>query len=153
MSAVLAPRIEFVPMRECDVDAVVAAEARIYEFPWTRGNFTDSLKAGHSVWICRERGEMVGYAAMMIAVDEAQLLNLSVLPEHRRRGLGSEFLTYLMGLARMYRATRMLLEVRPSNEPGIALYERFLFSEIGRRRGYYAAAGGREDAVVMAREL
>jgi ribosomal-protein-alanine N-acetyltransferase len=153
MSAVLAPHIEFVPMRESDLDAVVAAEQRIYEFPWTRGNFVDSLKAGHSVWTCRESGDLLGYAALMIAVDDAHLLNLSVLPEHRRRGVGSEFLTYLMGLARVYCATRMLLEVRPSNDSGIALYKRFQFSEVGRRRGYYAAAGGREDAIVMAREL
>src|SRR5512135_3750874 len=111
-------------MRDGDVDAVVEAERRIYEFPWTRGNFVDSLKAGHSVWICREAGEMVGYAAMMIAVDEAHLLNLSILPEHRRRGLGGEFLTYLMGLARLYGATRMLLEVRPSNAAALAVYQR-----------------------------
>jgi len=140
-------------MREGDLEGVFAAEQDIYEFPWTRGNFADSLKAGHSVWICREHGGMVGYAVMMIAVDEAHLLNLSVLPGHRRRGLGGEFLGYLMGLARLYGATRMLLEVRPSNQAAGALYERFLFTEIGRRRGYYAAAGGREDAIVMAREL
>jgi [ribosomal protein S18]-alanine N-acetyltransferase len=142
-----------VPMRDSDVDAVLAAEERIYEFPWTRGNFVDSLKANHSVWTCWEDGGLVGYAALMIAVDEAHLLNLSVLPEHRRRGLGSELLTHLMGVARTHCATRMLLEVRPGNDSGIALYRRFLFSEIGRRRGYYAAAGGREDAIVMAREL
>jgi [ribosomal protein S18]-alanine N-acetyltransferase len=75
------------------------------------------------------------------------------LPEHQRRGLGGEFLRHLIGLALMYGASRMLLEVRPSNISGIALYRRFLFSEIGRRRGYYQAAGGREDAIVMAREL
>jgi [ribosomal protein S18]-alanine N-acetyltransferase len=153
MSAVLAPRLEFVPMRDGDIDAVVEAERRIYAFPWTRGNFVDSLKAGHSVWICREGGDMVGYAAMMTAVDEAHLLNLSILPEQQRRGLGSEFLSHLMGLARVYGATRMLLEVRPGNASGIALYRRFLFSEIGRRRGYYQAENGREDAIVMAREL
>jgi len=153
MSAVLAPRLEFKPMREGDVDAVVAAERSIYEFPWTRGNFVDSLKAGHSMWVCREGGAMVAYAAMMIAVDEAHLLNLSVLPEHRRRGLGGDLLCHLMGIARVYGTTRMVLEVRAGNAAAIALYRRFLFSEIGRRRGYYAAVGGREDAVVMAREL
>jgi [ribosomal protein S18]-alanine N-acetyltransferase len=140
-------------MRDADIDAVAEAERRIYAFPWTRGNFVDSLKAAHSVWICREDGGMVGYAAMMIAVDEAHLLNLSVLPEHQRRGLGSEFLRHLMGLACVYGATRMLLEVRPSNVSGIALYRRFLFREIGRRRGYYQAENGREDAIVMACEL
>ena len=153
MSAVIASAVEFIPMGTDDVDAVVEAERRIYRFPWTRGNFVDSLKAGHSVWVCRDGPAMVGYAAMMIAVDEAHLLNLSVVPERQRCGLGSEFLIHLMNLARIHGASRMLLEVRPSNASGIALYRRFLFSEIGRRRGYYQAEDGRENAVVMAREL
>jgi ribosomal-protein-alanine N-acetyltransferase len=153
MSAVLASRLEFRPMRESDVDAVTAAEQRSYDFPWSRGNFTDSLKAGHSAWICREGGAMAGYGLMMMAVDEAQLLNITVLPERQRQGLGSELLAHLLAVARGHGAVRMLLEVRPSNASGLALYRRFLFSEIGRRRGYYAADGGREDALVMAREL
>lgn len=153
MSAVLKPRLQFVPMRTRDVDSVTAAEQRSYPFPWTRGNFVDSLKAGHSMWVCRAGGEMVGYAVMMMVLDEAQLLNITVLPEHRRRGLGSELLTYLFDVARRYGGVRMLLEVRPGNASGLALYRRFLFSEIGRRRAYYPAEGGREDAIVMAREL
>ncbi len=153
MSALLATRVEFMPMRESDIDAVVSAEQCIYAFPWTRGNFTDSLKAGHCAWICREAGDLVAYAVMMSAMDEVQLLNLSVLPEHRRRGLGSELLVHMFDAARRYGATRMLLEVRAGNESGLALYRRFLFGEIGRRRGYYPAAKGREDAIVMARDL
>lgn len=153
MSAVLASRLEFLPMRESDIDAVTAVEQRSYDFPWSRGNFSDSLKAGHSAWVCREGGAMVGYALLMMAVDEAQLLNITVLPERQRRGLGSELLAHLLDVARGHGAVRMLLEVRPSNVSGLALYRRFLFSEIGRRRGYYAAALGREDALVLAREL
>jgi ribosomal-protein-alanine N-acetyltransferase len=153
VSALLATRNELTPMRDKDVDAVVAAEQRIYAFPWTRGNFTDSLQAGHSVWIYREADELVAYAVMMSAMDEVQVLNLSVVPEYRRRGLGSDLLVHLFAVARGHGATRMLLEVRAGNEPGQALYRRFLFSEIGRRRAYYAADNGREDAIVMAREL
>ncbi|HZV54389.1 MAG TPA: ribosomal protein S18-alanine N-acetyltransferase [Rhodocyclaceae bacterium] len=153
MSAVLKPRLEFVPMRETDVDPVTAAEQRSYAFPWTRGNFADSLKAGHSMWVCREGGEMVGYVVVMMVVDEAHLLNITILPEHQRRGLGSALLGHMFDVARGYGAVRMLLEVRPDNASGFALYRRFLFSEIGRRRGYYPADGGREDAIVMARDL
>jgi ribosomal-protein-alanine N-acetyltransferase len=156
MSAVLKARLQFVPMREADIDAVSAAERRSYAFPWTRGNFVDSLRAGHSIWICREGGALVGYTVMMMAVDEAHLLNITILPEHQRRGLGSDLLSHMFDVARGHGAVRMLLEVRPGNESGLALYRRFLFSEIGRRRGYYPGQGGpgsREDAVVMAREL
>jgi ribosomal-protein-alanine N-acetyltransferase len=153
MSAVLKPRLDFVPMRETDVDAVTAAEQRAYDFPWTRGNFVDSLKAGHSAWVCREDGVLVGYAVLMRVVDEAHLLNITILPEFQRRGLGSELLGQLFDVARGHGAVRMLLEVRPGNVSGLALYRRFLFSEIGRRRGYYPGLDGREDAIVLAREL
>lgn len=153
MNAVLKPRLAFVPMRETDVDAVAAAERRTYAFPWTTGNFVDSLKAGHSAWVCREDGDLVGYAVLMMVVDEAHLLNITILPEAQRRGLGSELLGQMFAVARHHGAVRMLLEVRPGNVAGLALYRRFLFSEIGRRRGYYPGRDGREDAIVMAREL
>jgi [ribosomal protein S18]-alanine N-acetyltransferase len=153
MSAVLKPRLDFVPMRDIDVDAVASAEQRAYAFPWTRGNFVDSLKAGHSAWVCREDGVLVGYAVLMRVVDEAHLLNITILPEFQRRGLGSELLGQLFDVARGHGAVRMLLEVRPGNVSGLALYRRFLFSEIGRRRGYYPGLDGREDAIVLAREL
>lgn len=153
MAAVLAPRLEFVPMRTEDVDAVVAAEQRIYDFPWTRGNFTDSLASGYSALRLLEDGHMLGYAVMMLVVDEAHLLNLSILPEAQRRGLGSRLLRHLFTVARGNGATRMLLEVRPSNASGLGLYRHFGFLAIGERRGYYQAHDGRENAVVMALDL
>ncbi|MDP2794951.1 MAG: ribosomal protein S18-alanine N-acetyltransferase [Sulfurisoma sp.] len=157
MAAVLAPSsataIDFAPMRADDVDAVIAAEQRIYDFPWTRGNFTDSLAAGYGAWLLHEDGVMLGYAVMMLAVDEAHLLNLSILPEARRRGFGSRLLRQMFAVARGKGAKRMLLEVRPSNVSGIGLYRHFDFIAIGERRGYYAAHHGREDAIVMARDL
>jgi [ribosomal protein S18]-alanine N-acetyltransferase len=85
-----------------------------------------------------------------MAVDEAHLLNITVLPERQRCGLGGELLGYLFDVARSHGAVRMLLEVRPGNDAALALYRRFGFGEIGRRRGYYQ---GSEDAIVMAREL
>jgi [ribosomal protein S18]-alanine N-acetyltransferase len=153
MSAVLKPRLDFVPMREADIDAVTAAEQRGYAFPWTRGNFADSLKAGHSGWVCREAGDLIGYAVLMMVIDEAHLLNITILPKFQRRGLGSELLDHLFDVARGHGAVRMLLEVRPGNVSGLALYRRFQFREIGRRRRYYPGHDGREDAIVMAREL
>jgi ribosomal-protein-alanine N-acetyltransferase len=153
MSAVLKPQLEFIPMAESDLAEVLAAEERIYPFPWTWGNFRDSLAAGYSSWLCKENGILVGYAVLMVVLEDAHLLNVSVLPEHQRRGLGSELLSHLFRVARSYGATHMFLEVRPSNVSGLALYRHFLFTEIGRRKGYYPAREGREDAVVMMREL
>ncbi len=140
-------------MTEADLDAVAAAEARIYAFPWTRGNFADSLAAGHQACLAQEAGRMAGYAIVMQVVDEAHLLNISVLPELQRGGRGSDLLAHLLGQARRSAATRMLLEVRPGNLAGQGFYRRHGFVEIGRRRDYYPAHAGREDAIVMAREL
>jgi [ribosomal protein S18]-alanine N-acetyltransferase len=150
MSAVPKPKLELIPMREADIDAVTAIEQRAHPFPWTRGNFVDSLKAGHSAWVFREGGALVGYGVLMMTVDEAELLDITVVPECQRRGLGGALLNQLFDIARSHGATRMLLEVRTSNESGLALYRRFGFAEIGRRRAYYH---GKEDAIVMARDL
>jgi ribosomal-protein-alanine N-acetyltransferase len=145
--------LHFAAMTEADLDAVATAEARIHPFPWTRGNFADSLAAGHEAWLAQEGGRMTGYAVVMQVLDEAHLLNISVLPELQRGGLGSALLSYLFGQARQRAATRMLLEVRPGNFVGQGFYRHHGFVEIGRRRDYYPAHEGREDAIVMVRDL
>ena len=78
---------------------------------------------------------------------------VSVVPERQRQGLGGKLLEHLMNIARGHGATRLFLEVRPSNAAGLALYQRHGFIGIGRRKGYYPAAAGREDAIVMAKDL
>ncbi|HEX8989714.1 MAG TPA: ribosomal protein S18-alanine N-acetyltransferase [Rhodocyclaceae bacterium] len=153
MSAVLLPRLEYRPMLPGDLDAVMAIENEIYPFPWTRGNFADSLASRYEACIALRDGVLTGYAVMMMVIDEAHLLNISIALGQQRRGLGGELLDHLFDTARAAGAARMLLEVRPSNVAGIALYRRFGFREIGRRRGYYPAHGGREDGIVMERGL
>ncbi len=96
---------------------------------------------------------MVAYAVTMPAPGEAHLLNISVLPEFQRSGIGSALLSMLFDQARDQGAGRMLLEVRAGNLAALAFYRRHGFMEIGRRRGYYPAHQGREDAIVMACEL
>jgi ribosomal-protein-alanine N-acetyltransferase len=136
-----------------DLAAVVAAEQRIHRFPWTPGNFADSLAAGYEAWLQHADGALVAFAVLMPVVDEAHLLNISVVPERQRSGLGRALLEFLCARARQNGMARMLLEVRPSNGNAIAFYQRFDFVEIGRRRGYYPAPEGREDALVMAKQL
>ena len=145
--------IRYQDMTVADLDAVTAAEAGIYAFPWTRGNFADSLAAGHGAWLAREGGRMTGYAVVVQVLDEVHLLNISVLPELQRGGHGSALLDHIVAWARTHGATRMLLEVRPGNLAGRGFYRRQGFAEIGRRRDYYPAHEGREDAIVMARGL
>jgi ribosomal-protein-alanine N-acetyltransferase len=151
MSALPRPEDDrYAPMSEKDLDEVVAVEQEVYPFPWTRGNFSDALQAGYSAWVLRDAsGHVVAYTVMMIALDEAHLLNLSVAREAQRTGLGWRTLDWMADVARGYGVRTMLLEVRPSNEAALLLYQRYGFDRIGVRRGYYPAVGGREDAVVM----
>ncbi len=92
MSAVLkdAPRLS--PMHEADLDGVLAIEKAIYSHPWTRGNFVDSLSAGYECRCLWLGAELLGYFVLMIAAQEAHLLNLSIAEGHQRRGLGSGLL-------------------------------------------------------------
>ena len=151
MSALLRPEADrYMPMTAADLDEVVQAEAQIYPYPWTLGNFADSLRSGYSSWVLRDGGHMLqAYGIVMLALDEAHLLNLSVARECQRRGLGWRTLEWLADVARGYGARTMLLEVRPSNPAAIRLYDRYGFQRIGVRRGYYPALDGREDAIVM----
>lgn len=139
---------------EADLDAVSAIEQRAYEFPWTTGNLRDSMQAGHLFAGLRQSGRLLAYAILMPVLDEAHLLNLTVAPEDQGHGWGGEMLRVAMALAvsRMGMHS-MLLEVRPSNAAGLALYRRHGFVQIGRRRAYYPAQHGREDALVLQRSL
>lgn len=142
------------PMREADLDAVMAIEERAYPFPWTRGIFRDCMRAEYPMWVQERAGAIIGYGVLSIAADEAHVLNLCTAPGHEGHGLGRRMLQSLLRLARAGGACRVFLEVRPSNPRAIELYDRNGFNEIGRRPRYYPALNnGREDAIVMAMEL
>lgn len=141
------------PMCEADLDEVAQIEARNYEFPWTRGNFGDSLQAGHSAWVLRSGGRMQGYAVLLRVLDEAHLLNITIDRVARGCGRGRALLGQVCRLAHDGGARQLFLEVRPSNTIAQALYLSVGFQCVGRRRGYYPARDGREDAIVMQLEL
>ncbi len=153
MSAVLKPVIELRPMTEADLPAVMAIETGIYPFPWTPGNFRDSLKAGYGCWIGMRVDALIGYAVLMHAADEAHLLNLSIAASRQRQGFGSRLLRCVCELARAHGARNVFLEVRPSNAGALRLYERHGFRRVGARREYYPAPAGREDALVLSLQL
>jgi [ribosomal protein S18]-alanine N-acetyltransferase len=144
---------EFFPMNARDLDAVTALEASIQAFPWSRGNFSDSLQTGHSAWVCRLGGELIGFSVAMTVIDEAHLLNIGVAPRYQGCGYGARLLRHVMESAKSHGATRLFLEVRPSNARAVELYQHFGFRQIGQRRGYYPAAIGREDGLVFDKEL
>ena len=136
-----------------DLPDVVSIENRIYDFPWTDGNFRDAIRSGYDAVVMASGGPLVGYRVMMFGPGEAHLLNLSVAADWQRRGFGRHLLVASIHDARRADARTLFLEVRPSNAAGISLYEGIGFKRIGVRKGYYPAIGGREDAWVMSLPL
>ena len=152
MNAVRDPeQLRYAPMVVADVDEVLALEMSVYPHPWTRGNFIDSLSSGYHSWVLRDESDtLVGYFLVMGVVDEAHLLNVAVAAGHQRQGLGRYLLDKIAACARGLSMDSILLEVRPSNLRALAVYRKYGFTEIGRRKAYYPAhAGQREDAIVM----
>ena len=132
-----------------DLDKVLSIEQRVHTHPWTRGNFLDALKSDYVCQVYEAQGKMLGYAVLMPAVDEMHLLNIGIDSEYQRQGQGAALLDEMMNVARGLHVQRVILEVRPSNMAALGLYRKAGFSELAVRRGYYPAANGREDAMVM----
>ncbi|MGF1547028.1 MAG: ribosomal protein S18-alanine N-acetyltransferase [Thiotrichales bacterium] len=140
-------------MGQDDVATVAAIERAAYAFPWTQSIFDDCLRVGYPSWVCESGRGIVGYALMSVGAGESHLLNLCVHPSQQRGGLGAMLLEHVLVHAQVLGAQMLFLEVRPSNRAAQRLYLRYGFNEIGRRRNYYPAAKGREDALVMAKQL
>ena len=143
------------PMTIASLDGVLELELEVYPFPWTRGNFVDSLVAGYTAWTLNHvDGDLIGYCVAMAGVDEMHLLNITVAPTARQRGHARRLLAELVRLCRRSGATRLWLEVRESNFQARDAYRRLGFAQVGRRKGYYPAPEGRrEDAVVMSLDV
>jgi ribosomal-protein-alanine N-acetyltransferase len=143
------------PMTVSDLDTVSAVEVQAYPFPWTRGNFIDSLAAGyHARCLWSAQRQLLGYLVAMHSLDEWHLLNITVAPAVQGQGHARALLRYMLSHGVQTGAQSLWLEVRPSNERARKLYLGFDFVAVGLRRGYYPAeAGQREDALVMRRNL
>jgi len=160
--------LSFLPMQLADLDAVLEIESISHLHPWTRGNFTDSLAAGHWAYCIRPQVDRVikgsfldpailwAYCILFPAVDELHLLNITVSPKLRKLGLGSRMMSAIEGVAAQQKMPRIILEVRPSNTAAIHLYQALAYEQIGVRKNYYpldAQTGNREDAIVMAKSI
>jgi len=143
--------LQFARMQVGDLPDVLTIENDVYPHPWTRGNFLDSLYSGYEAWTLREpAGPLAGYFLVMLAVDEAHLLNISVRRDLHGKGAGRMQLDKVVEIAKEKGMTSILLEVRPSNDRALAVYKQYGFEQIGTRKGYYPAANNtREDAIVM----
>ncbi len=154
MSAILSdPGERLRPMTVDDLERIMVIEPRAYEFPWSEGIFRDCLRVGYCCWCYEENNELLGYGVMSVAAGESHILNLTVRPDSQRKGIGRKLMKNFIQLARRHHAETLMLEVRPSNDSAIKLYESMGFNEISRRHNYYPANGGREDALIFALSL
>ncbi|CEN55377.1 ribosomal protein S18-alanine N-acetyltransferase [Candidatus Methylopumilus turicensis] len=143
------PNVSFREMQIDDLDAVIQIETVNFPFPWTAGNFKDSINSGHICLVLEIDELMIGYAILMMVLDEAHLLNISISADWKGKGWGRHLLNHMMQISREQGGLNMFLEVRPSNVSAITLYESIGFNEMGVRPGYYPAHNGRENAVLM----
>ena len=141
--------VQVVPMRRRHLRSVLHIESQVYPRPWTLGLFLSELNlhAARSYFVARAEGKVVGYAGLMLSMEDAHVTTLAVDPEWRRQKLGQRLMVVLAREALRRGATNLTLEVRMSNEAAQALYRRFGLAPAGIRKGYYVESG--EDAMVM----
>ena len=140
-------------MTSADLPAVLAIENASQPTPWSEGNFRDCLQGAYRCRVAAVDGEPVGFMILSSVLDERHLLNVAVDPARQRRGLALWMLEDELDEARTASMSVMYLEVRAGNDGAQSLYRRLGFVENGRRKGYYRAGTGREDAVLMMLEL
>ena len=143
------------PIGADDLDAMLVIENECYAFPWSRGNFVDSLAAGY--WLRGLFGGaaqgLLGYMVAMSGAEEMHLLNITVTRAQQSRGHARCMLDALAAHCAARRASTLWLEVRAGNARAQAIYRRYGFVDVGVRKGYYPAHGRREDALVMSLDI
>ena len=140
------------PMNETHVSAVAELEKLCFSAPWSERSIASELTNEYSLWLVEERdGVAVAYVGSQSCPPEADVMNVAVAPAFRRQGIGEGLMVALMDALRDKGMESLTLEVRASNSPAIALYDRLGFTEVGRRPNYYTDP--REDALIMRKEL
>ncbi len=140
-------------MQISDLDQIMINEVLSYQFPWRRVHFEDCIKANYLTYVLETNKTIIGHAVTSIGADECHILNISIIPEAQQQGWGSLLLKKLHADAEKQRVTAIFLEVRPTNQAGIALYRSAGFIEVGKRKHYYPSENGREDALVLKKTL
>lgn len=131
-----------------DADQVELVEKACFAIPWSRESFWREAANENTLYLLAlSEEQVVGFAGCWILADEAQITNVAILPEFRGQGIATQLMKEMIERSKVRGATAMTLEVRPSNAPALALYGKFGFQSVGRRKGYYQDNG--EDALIM----
>jgi [ribosomal protein S18]-alanine N-acetyltransferase len=144
-----APTVHIVPMRRRHVRAVLRIEQQVYPRPWSASLFHSelALRSTRAYYIARVGRELVGYAGLMMTVDDGHVTTIAVDPQWQRHKVGTRLLLVLAREAIRRGATSLTLEVRMSNRGAQELYRQFGFAPVGVRKNYYQEVN--EDALVM----
>ncbi len=136
-------------MQPEDLDEVLRVEAASFAEPWTREMFQREMTPGVAVALVARSSEdeLWGYLCGSVVVGEFHIDNIAVEPRVRRQGVGKTLLLAALREAARVGAKVVFLEVRASNVTAQALYRRYGFTVVGRRRRYYT--GPAEDALIM----
>ena len=138
-------------MNEKHVAAVAALEKICFSDPWSENSVGSELHNKLALWlVAEEEGEVAGYIGSQTVMDETDMMNVAVHPDQRRKGIAEALVLSLVEELKQKGSRCLTLEVRASNAPAIALYEKLGFSQIGRRKNYYR--NPREDALILRKE-
>ncbi len=138
-------------MKSHHVSQVAELEKLCFGDPWSANSIACELAHDFSFWLVAEEDDrVVGYIGSQIAFPEADVMNVAVHPDHRRLGIGEILVDTLATELKHMSCTSLTLEVRASNAPAIALYEKLGFTQIGLRKNYYR--NPKEDAIIMRKE-
>ena len=138
-------------MNPAYVAQIAELEKICFSDPWSERSIASELDNKLAFWLVATEGETVaGYIGSQTVMDETDMMNVAVHPDFRRRGIAETLVTGLVEELKNNGSHCLTLEVRASNAPAIALYEKLGFSEIGRRKNYYR--NPREDALILRKE-
>lgn len=144
--------IEIVTMTEAHVAQIAQIEKLCFSDPWSENSISSELNSRISLWFVALDGDSVaGYIGSQSVLDEADMMNVAVHPDYRRQGIGEKLVLALAQALTEKGIRGLMLEVRESNVPAIALYEKLGFRQVGLRKNYYRAP--KENALIMRKEL
>ena len=144
--------IQLIPMDNRHVAQVAALEKQCFSDPWSENSVASELSNPLSAWLVAMDGDVLaGYVGSQSVMGESDMMNIAVHPDYRRQGIAQTLVEGLCELLRQRGSLGLMLEVRASNAPAIALYEKLGFRQVGLRRNYYR--NPKEDALILRKAL